>query len=174
MPIDPQTGERIPYAGEPGAAPDAPPAPEGEMQPPEGGLDPSRDLKPLMDEADRILAEGPGAEGEGAPAEEMPAEGAPAEEAPAEVMTPDGVDVSSIAEALEVDAEQAIRLYEAAQKIPMLAGQSAETLAQMLQDDFQLRMRVEGMAAEGDDQAQAADAMMQAAAPADPMMGGGM
>ena len=174
MPIDPKTGERIPYAGEPGAAPDAPPAPEGDVQVPEGGLVPSRDLKPLMDEADRIMAEGPGAEGEEAPTEEMPPEGAPAEEAPAEMLTADGVDVSAIAEALDVDADQAIRLYEAAQQIPMLAGQPAEDLAQMMKDDFQLRMRVEGMAAEGEDKAQAAEDMMAPAAPADPMMGGGM
>ena len=169
MPIDPVTGERLPYPGEPGA----PPAPEGEAQVPEGGLVPSRDLKPLMDEADRIMAEGPGAEGEEAPTEEMPPEGAPAEEAPAEMLTADGVDVSAIAEALDVDADQAIRLYEAAQQIPMLAGQPAEDLAQMMKDDFQLRMRVEGMAAEGEDQAQAADAMTAPAEPpAGPPMGG--
>jgi len=167
MPIDPVTGERLPYPGEPGA----PPAPEGEAQVPEGGLVPSRDLKPLMDEADRILAEGPPAEGE-VPPEGAP-EGMPPEEAPSEAMTPDGVDVSAIAEALEVDADQAIRLYEAAQKIPMLAGQSPEELAQMLKDDFQLRMRVEEMAAEGEDQAQAAETMMTPAGPpAGPPMGG--
>jgi hypothetical protein len=43
----------------------------------------------------------------------------------------------------------------------------------MLKDDFQLRMRVEEMAAEGEDQAQAAETMMTPAGPpAGPPMGG--
>jgi len=141
MPVDPKTGEPLPYAGEPGAAPGTPPRPEG-------GLVPSRDLKPLMDEADRILAEAP--EDEGAePVEDTAVEGeeAPAEEALAED------DVTPIAEALDIDQEQAQRLFDAAKKIPMLADKTPTELADMLKDDFQLRMRLEAAAAEGDDMA---------------------
>ena len=151
MPTDPKTGERIPYAGEPGAAPDAPPAPEGDVQVPEGGLVPMRDLKPLMDEADRILAE----RDSGAP-EEPPVDEAPAEDEDAEPVEETAVaddDVAPIAEALDVDTEQAQRLYDAAQTIPMLAGKPTQELAMMLKDDFQLRMRVESAAAQKQDMA---------------------
>jgi hypothetical protein len=53
MPIDPVTGEQLPYAGEPGAPPDAPPMPPGgpggEMPPPPGGATPE-DVMALQEE----------------------------------------------------------------------------------------------------------------------------
>jgi len=124
MPIDPQTGEELPYAGEPGAAPGAPPR----------TVVPARDLKPMMDQVDQILAE--------------PAEGG---EALAEAPVEGVADVTAIAETLGVDQEQAQKLYDAAQQIPRLAGTSPEELAAMMADDFQLRMEVEKMAAGGED-----------------------
>jgi len=130
MPIDPQTGEELPYAGEPGAAPGAPPRSAGNT------VVPNRDLKPMMDQMDQILAAPP--EGE----EEIAEEGV-AEEGAA--------DVTAIAETLGVDQEQAQKLYDAAQQIPRLAGISPEELAAMMADDFQLRMEVEKMAAGGED-----------------------
>ena len=68
MPIDPKTGEQLPYAGEPGAAPDAPPRQQGPSP---------QDMEATFEELDQILG---AAEGEAAPApegapEEMPPEG---------------------------------------------------------------------------------------------------
>ena len=53
MPIDPQTGEQLPYAGEPGAPPDAPPMPPGgpEGAPMEGGPSPQDVEQSMQDEA---------------------------------------------------------------------------------------------------------------------------
>ena len=129
MPIDPQTGEELPYAGEPRAAPGAPPRSEGNT------VVPNRDLKPMMDQMDQILAAPP--EGE--------------EELGEEELTEGAADVTVIAETLGVDQEQAQKLYDAAQQIPRLAGVSPEELAAMMADDFQLRMEVEKMAAGGED-----------------------
>ena len=146
MPIDPQTGEELPYAGEPGAAPGAPPR---------RTVVPARDLKPMLDRTDEIVAgldedTAAAAQAGGAPMEEGgPVEGEEelTEEAPVE----GAADVTAIAETLGVDQEQAQKLYDAAQQIPRLAGISPEELAAMMADDFQLRMEVEKMAAGGED-----------------------
>ena len=52
MPIDPKTGEQLPYAGEPGAAPDAPPRQQGPSP---------QDMEATFEELDQILG---AAEGE--------------------------------------------------------------------------------------------------------------
>ena len=102
MPVDPNTGNRLPYEGEPGYEeakkkfPELYAAEEGgdeeEMPGDEGPMDadteaeaeeapmagapeeivPERDLKPLMDEADQLMVEEDAAEGEEAPAKSIP------------------------------------------------------------------------------------------------------
>lgn len=47
MPVDPATGERLPYAGEPGAPADAPPMPPGGPAPmPQNGEAPMNGAAP--------------------------------------------------------------------------------------------------------------------------------
>ena len=142
MPTDPKTGERLPYAGEPGAAPDAPPAPEE----PET-LVPSRDIKPLADEVEQILAMAErGETAEGAP-EEAP-EAPEGEEAPPEGEAVEGEeDVTVIAETLGIDQSKAQELWKAAQAMPATQDLTPEELANKLVDDFDLRMKLEKLAA---------------------------
>ena len=124
-------------------------------------ISPEQDIKPLMDEIDRLLAEeGAGAmppampAGPGMPMAEEAVMGNEVEEAPAEDLempieapaeAPAG-DVSALAEMLGVDAAQAQTLYDASQQLGQLEGLSPEEVGQMMLDDFQLRMQVEKIA----------------------------
>ena len=127
-------------------------APEGSPK----TIIPEQDLKPLMDDIDRILASGPGAPG--APAgeevvgeevmteeaiEEGPGEEVVAEETVEETAT---VDVSPIVEALGIEEAQAQKLYDAAQQIASLEALEVQEIADALAADFQLRMQVEKIA----------------------------
>ena len=128
---------------------------------------PEEDLKPLMDEVDRILGLPPGAGGAPAPGgpEGMPPEGMPPEaameELPAEAIVEEEVveeaapaeDVTPIADALGVSPERAQELFDAAQQIGSLEGASVQEVADALSTDFQLRMQVEKIAGRSADEA---------------------
>lgn len=164
MPMNPQTGEDLPYKGEPGYEeakkkfPELYAAEEGgeeaeapgdegpedmmmeeDVEIPEGGVIPDRDLKPLMDKADEILGE----EGEEmAEAEEMGAEAADAEAA-----TPMDDEVQPLMETLGMSEERATEIFEAAMSIPQYAEMSGQELADLIASDFQVLMELERMAA---------------------------
>ena len=117
MPIDPVTGEKLPY-------------PEDENKPvPEEGEEMSfeQDIKPVLDAADAILA------GDESPVEE----GAPPED------NAEGVDLAPIEEALDIDSTAAAELWEAAQERDDLAMLTPEELGAKLAEDFGLRMQLE-------------------------------
>ena len=123
------------------------------------GIVPGEDLKPLMDEVDRILAGGdmgaPAGEevvGEETMTEETIEEG-PGEEVVAEetVEETETVDVSPIMEALEIEEAQAQALFDAAQQIARLENMEIQEIADALAADFQLRMQVEKIAGDMED-----------------------
>ena len=112
---------------------------------PEGGIVPRRDLKPVMDEIDAILAgAGMSAGGPGGPETGM---------APAASRSPEGMesctgesmatDVMVIADALGISPDKAQALFDAAQMMPKLAGKSPAEIADMLSKDMNLRMQLE-------------------------------
>jgi len=122
------------------------------------GIVPADDLKPLMDEVDRILG-APMPEGEEVVGEEAMAEEvieAPGEEIVAEETVT--VDVTPLMEALNIDEAQARALHEAAQQIASLEGLEVEALAEALAADFQLRMQVEKIAGSIEDNMMADEA----------------
>ena len=74
MPIDPATGERLPYAGEAGAPAGAPPMPAGgpgmppggpEMPPPGAEVEPMEGMDQAQAQMEQIAAQAPAPEGEG-------------------------------------------------------------------------------------------------------------
>lgn len=157
MPVDPQTGNRLPYAGEPGYEeakekfPELYAAEEGveeeepelpgdegpedaeEVAIPEGGIVPDRDLKPLMDQADEILAE----EGEAAP------------EGEGEAPEGEGAsDIQPLMEMLGMSEERAQEILDAAQSIPKYADMESDELAELISGDFQVLMELERAAAQ--------------------------
>lgn len=167
MPVNPETGEDLPYKGEPGyeeakkkfpelyAAEEAgeeaeAPGDEGpeeeiideEVEIPEGGVVPERDLKPLMDKADEILED---EDAEMAEAEEMGAEAADVE---AEAETPMDAEVQPLMETLGMSEERATEIFEAAMSIPRYAEMSGQELADLIASDFQVLMELERMAAQ--------------------------
>ena len=128
MPIDPVTGEKLPY-------------PEDEA-PAE-----NEDIQGMLDAADAILAEG----GEEAPVEEAPVEEdailagdeSPVEEGAPPEENAEGVDLAPIEEALDIDSTAAAELWEAAQERDDLAMLTPEELGAKLAEDFGLRMQLE-------------------------------
>jgi len=131
-------------------APTGAPAPAGA---PAGGMIPRRDLKPVMDEIDAILADaGIPAGGPGGPETGM---------APAASRSPEGMEPGTgtsapnetavIADVLGVSAEKAQMLFDAAQMMPKLAGKSAAEIADMLSKDMNLRMQLEKNLGAGED-----------------------
>jgi hypothetical protein len=141
---------------------------------PEGGIIPRRDIKPLADEIQAILDEaGIKAPGSTAPGkEESPRAsmtageaGREGEEAP--------VDVSVIADALDVSMDKAKALYEAAMALPKLEGKSPAEVADMLDKDMNLRMQLEknmGTSADSEARKAMAEAGMKTPAPMPPPM----
>ena len=106
---------------------------------------PRRDLKPVMDEIDAILAgAGMSAGGPGGPETGM---------APASSRSPEGMesgtgtdmssDVTVIADMLDISPEKAQALFDAAQMMPKLAGKTPAEIADMLSKDMNLRMQLE-------------------------------
>ena len=106
----------------------------------------NKDIRPLVDEIDSLIAKADEAGGSLPPEmrKEMPAEGA------AEGMTESG-DVQVIADTLGVSVEKAQALFDAAQQMPRLAGKSAADIAMMLEKDMNLRMQLEKSMGAGED-----------------------
>jgi len=136
MPIDPETGEKLPYEDDKKK--------KGEEGPP---MSFDEDIKPVLDAADAILAGG----------EEAPVEG---EEAPAEGAvepTAEGVDLSSVERALKSNnpdisdedaAQQAKELWDAAGQRDDLAALSPDDLAKQIEDDPTLLLQLKKLAAQ--------------------------
>jgi|TARA_A100000172_G_scaffold79223_1_gene65826 hypothetical protein len=174
MPVDPNTGNRLPYEGEPGYEdakkkfPDLYAAEEGGgempgdegpmdadamMEAPAEGIVPERDLKPAMDKADEMMAQEEGAEGD-MPEGDMP-------EADADMPEAAGADdLKPLMETLGMSQERAEEIMMAAQSIPQYAEMGAQELADLLSRDFQVLMELE----------RAAASMAKPQAPEAPMM----
>ena len=124
------------------------------------GINPAKDMKPLMDEIDVILTKVEGRAGPGGPALPGPPEGGPeegAEEGGEEV--PGGEEAAleegaagdpgtELAQILGVPEDHGKALYEAAQNVDDLEGLAAAELAQRLEEDMNLRMRLEDQVAQ--------------------------
>jgi len=134
MPVDPQTGERLPYPGEPGYT-----GGEGQEAPAPAPEDPTGQkaaemLKTIDDEiAAREAGEAP--EGEEAP------EGG---EEGAESLAP-------LEETLGITPERAQMLFDAAQELAKTKGKSPQELADMIAGDFEVLMQLEMIAARSQD-----------------------
>lgn len=130
-------------------------------------VDPERDIKPVMDRIDALLAEGGAGEegemiegeaaveeempmGDEMPEEEMMAEGEEAmeEEAMGEEMEGE-VDLAPLMDTLGATEERAQALYDAAQQIEKTAGKTPQELADMIAEDFDVLMQLEMIAARG-------------------------
>tara|TARA_Y100001963_G_scaffold121433_1_gene170029 strand:- start:19705 stop:20169 length:465 start_codon:yes stop_codon:yes gene_type:complete len=122
MPTDPQTGERLPYPGEPGY--------KGEEPAPETKQVSEEDVDALLQQIDEV-------QGEAEAAGETAAEG---EEGGQQDLTP-------LTEMLGVTPERAETLYEAAQQLASTQGKSPEDLAKLIADDFNILMQLEVIAA---------------------------
>lgn len=140
------------------------------MAEPTKDIIPEQDLKPLMDEVDRILGLPPGAaaapaadaaamdmaaaEGDMVDAEMAEGEAMAAEDmaVDAEPVEADATDVTPIADALGVSQEQAQALYDASQQMGSLEGMNPQEVADALSTDFQLRMQVEKLAGRAEDE----------------------
>ena len=160
MPIDPNTGNRLPYKGEPGydeakkKFPDLYAAEEaGEMQemagdegPEDASMDmapeeivPNRDLKPAMDKADEMMK-----------AEEGMADDKPMEEGMEkadDMSAMDDMEAKPLMETLGMSQERAEEIMMAAKSIPQYADMNADELADLLSRDFQVLMELERTAA---------------------------
>ena len=163
MPVDPNTGNRLPYKGEPGydeakkkfpdlyAAEEAGEEPEmpGDEGPddaavPDAAPDeiiPERDLKPVMDKADEMLAK---EEAKGDMEEGDMEEPAAEEDMPEDT---GASDVQPLMETLGMSQERAEEMMMAAKSIPTYAEMSASELADLLSRDFQVMMELERAAA---------------------------
>ena len=125
-------------------------------------VDPERDIKPVVDRIDALLAEGGAGEegemiedeaaveeempmGDEMPEEEMMAEG---EEAMEEGMEGE-VDLAPLMDTLGATEERAQALYDAAQQIQKTAGKTPQELADMIAEDFDVLMQLEMLAARG-------------------------
>lgn len=93
------------------------------------------DLKTAADRIDAIVGGG-----------EMD-DGLPGGEAGASGGESAGDDASILAEAAGVSPEEARKLLDAAKKLPEVAGLDAKALGERLKEDFDLRMRLEELAA---------------------------
>ena len=131
----------------------------------------NKDIRPLVDEIDSLIAKADEAGGSLPPEmrKEMPAEASP--EGAAEGMTEAG-DVQVIADTLGVSVEKAQALFDAAQQMPRLAGKSAADIAMMLEKDMNLRMQLEKSMGAGEDMKMREDmAKMPAPPPMEPTPG---
>lgn len=136
-------------------------------KPDKKGINPAKDMKPLMDEIDIILTKVEGRAGPGGPPAPMGAEGGAEEAAAAEggeevaveevglegpiegdVEAEGGDPGTELAQILGVPEDHGKALYEAAQEISDLEGLAAAELAQRLEEDMNLRMRLEDQVAQ--------------------------
>jgi hypothetical protein len=122
---------------------------------------PERDIKPEVENLERMLAEVANA----SPEDMAMADTGMAMETPegaaemTEVMEADGTadaamsdDAQALAEALNIDGAQAQALFDAAQQMQQTQGKSGKELAEMLANDFGLRMQLEKLAGGAADQ----------------------
>jgi len=102
--------------------------------PPVAPMSMDKDIRPLLEDIDAMLAEGEGKAPQGgmAPQGEMAPEGG--EEA-------GGAQI--VADMLDVSLEKAQQLLDAAMAMPNMAGKTPEQIAEMLTTDMNLRMQVE-------------------------------
>jgi|13_taG_2_1085334.scaffolds.fasta_scaffold18076_4 hypothetical protein len=126
-------------------------------------VDPERDIKPVMDQIDALLAEGGGGEmveeeavveedmptGDDMPEEEMMAEGEEAMEETMEEAMEGEVDLAPLMDTLGATEERAQALYDAAQQIAKTQGKTPQELADMIAEDFDILMQLEMLAARG-------------------------
>lgn len=113
---------------------------------PAKGITINKDIRPLVEEIDSLIATAD-QHGGALPPElrkEMPAEGGD------EGMTAKE-DVQVIADTLDVSLEKAQALFDAAQQMPRLAGKSPADVAMMLEKDMNLRMQLEKSMGAGED-----------------------
>ena len=119
---------------------------------------PDRDIKPLVailneainkENMRMALPEDLPPEAEALPPEEEMPGAAPEEEIPPE----DEIDLSPLVEMLGIDEAKALELWEAAKQLPELADLTPQQLADVLVEDFQMRMRLEELAAGTSDMA---------------------
>mgnify|MGYP003651233467 CR=1 FL=1 len=138
----------------------------------------NRDIRPLVERLNlSLLPEGgPMAAPETPPfeedlgLEEVPPELPPGAEAAGEAPEGGTVEMQPLMDVLGVDEMQAQSLYDAAQEMDQTRGKTPDELATMLEEDFDLRMRLESLAAGSSDQ-MAADAEMAGMMPPGPPPG---
>ena len=125
----------------------------------EKAIVPDRDVKPLMEELDGLLAEAgvPAAEGETVEVEEEVEETV---EAPEGEEAAEDSEAQTLADALGIELAQAEMLMQAAQMMEATRGKSADELAKMLAEDFHVRVGLVILAGGQMDQME-----MEAAAP---------
>ena len=115
---------------------------------------PDRDLKPLVDILNEaIYKENKRMARKDEMEEDMPAEDMPPEEeipgaGPEDAEMPEeGTDMAPLVEMLGIDEARAQALFDAPKQLPELADLTPEQLAELLVEDFQMRMRLEELAA---------------------------
>lgn len=134
---------------------------------PEKGITINKDIRPLVEEIDSLIATADKSGGTLPPEmrKEMPPEGE------TEGMTA-ADDVQVIADTLDVSVEKAKALFDAAQQMPRLAGKTAADIAMMLEKDMNLRMQLEKSMGAGEDmKAREEMAKMPAPPPMEPTPG---
>lgn len=117
-----------------------PPDDKKKLDLPEDALIPEQDVKPLADELDAILAEGP-------PLEDEAADPVVDEEVVVEEAPIGDLDMTPLIDMLGATPERAQMLYDAAQQLEKTMGKSPEELAQMIVEDFDILMQLEMIAA---------------------------
>lgn len=115
-------------------------------------MPPPQEVQALLDEIDSVIGK-PGSE----PGGEASAPSLPAEEKFSSTMpeTSEGqgaVDVTPIADMLDVSTDKAQAIYDAAQKMDKTKGKSPMELASMMEKDMSLRMQLEKTAAGSEDE----------------------
>jgi hypothetical protein len=108
---------------------------------------PDRDIKPVMDQIDTIIAEAGPAPEEAPVEEEVIAEEVPVEEAPE---GEDEVDLAPLMDTLGASEDRARMLYDAAQQLAKTEGKTPQELAEMIAEDFDILMQLEMIAARGE------------------------
>jgi|TARA_R110002020_G_scaffold358644_1_gene571290 hypothetical protein len=115
---------------------------------------PMDELKKMFDAAEAQMPGMEAPEGEEPPPEMPPAEMPEGEMAEAEMAEAD-VDLSPLMESLGATEARAQMLYDSAQQLEKTQGKTAQELADMIADDFDLLMQLEMVAARGDGGAEA-------------------
>lgn len=137
-----------------------------------GGIVPERDIRPLAEKIDAMMAEAEGAPpvgGAGSVAGEsgaMPGTGG----APTGPESEGSAGVAVVADVLGISMEKAQALMDAAQQMPKLAGLSPEQLAAELSTNVNLRMQLEKNIGASEDSMKRESMMSQGPSSAPPPM----